>query len=151
MIYDHIENVRHYKGLHPNLDLALAVLEKGDFREQELGKYDVAGQDVYYFLQENTLSEEFKEEFEYHRSYADIHFVISGQEQISYGCRLVGEDTEFDQAGDIGFVPSEKWVDFLLDGNYFAIFLPGEVHQPNQWAGDDKTVHKCVFKVLLDD
>lgn len=151
MIYDHIENIRHYKGLHPNLDLALAVLEKGDFREQELGKYDVVGQDVYYFLQENTLSEEFKEEFEYHRSYADIHFVISGQEQISYGCRLVGEDTEFDQAGDIGFVPSEKWVDFLLDGNYFAIFLPGEVHQPNQWAGDAKTVRKCVFKVLLDD
>ncbi|HFI0452668.1 TPA: YhcH/YjgK/YiaL family protein [Streptococcus suis] len=151
MIYDHIENVRHYKGLHPNLDLALAVLEKGDFREQELGKYDVAGQDVYYFLQENTLSEEFKEEFEYHRSYADIHFVISGQEQISYGCRLVGEDTEFDQAGDIGFVPSEKWVDCLLDGNYFAIFLPGEVHQPNQWAGDTKTVRKCVFKVLVDD
>ncbi|HFI0345396.1 TPA: YhcH/YjgK/YiaL family protein [Streptococcus suis] len=151
MIYDHIENVRHYKGLHPNLDLALAVLEKGDFREQELGKYEVAGQNVYYFLQENTLSEEFKEEFEYHRSYADIHFVISGQEQISYGCRLVGEGAEFDQAGDIGFVPSEKWVDCLLDGNYFAIFLPGEVHQPNQWAGDDKTVHKCVFKVLLDD
>ncbi|HFI0253834.1 TPA: YhcH/YjgK/YiaL family protein [Streptococcus suis] len=151
MIYDHIDNCSQYKGLHPNLDLALAVLEKGDFREQDLGKYVVAGQDVYYFLQENTLSEEFKEEFEYHRSYADIHFVISGQEQISYGCRLVGEDTGFDQAGDIGFVPSEKWVDFLLDGNYFAIFLPGEVHQPNQWAGDAKTVRKCVFKVLLDD
>lgn len=151
MIYDHIEHVRHYKGLHPNLDLALAVLEKGDFREQELGKYEVAGQNVYYFLQENTLSEEFKEEFEYHRSYVDIHFVISGQEQTSYGCRLVGEDTEFDQAGDIGFVPSEKWVDCLLDGNYFAIFLPGEVHQPNQWAGATKTVRKCVFKVLVDD
>ncbi|MDW8681276.1 YhcH/YjgK/YiaL family protein [Streptococcus suis] len=151
MIYDHIEHVRHYKGLHPNLDLALAVLEKGDFREQELGKYEVAGQNVYYFLQENTLSEEFKEEFEYHRSYADIHFVISGQEQISYGCHLVGEDTGFDQAGDIGFVPSEKRMDCLLDGNYFAIFLPGEVHQPNQWAGATKTVRKCVFKVLVDD
>ncbi|HFI0976966.1 TPA: YhcH/YjgK/YiaL family protein [Streptococcus suis] len=151
MIYDRIEHVRHYKGLHPNLDLAIAVLEKGDFREQELGKYEVAGQVVYYFLQENTLSEEFKEEFEYHRSYADIHFVISGQEQISYGCRLVGEDTGFDQAGDIGFVPSEKRMDCLLDGNYFVIFLPGEVHQPNQWAGATKTVRKCVFKVLVDD
>lgn len=53
--------------------------------------------------------------------------------------------------GDIGFVPSEKRMDCLLDGNYFAIFLPGEVHQPNQWAGGTKTVRKCVFKVLVDD
>lgn len=151
MIYDHIKNCSTYKGLHPNLDLALAAMEKGEFRQQELGRYEVAGQEVFYFLQENTLAEDAQPRFEYHRSYADIHFVISGLEQISYGCRLVGEDTEFDLSGDIGFVPSEKWVDCLLDGEYFAIFLPGEVHQPNQWAGGEKTVHKCVFKVLIDD
>lgn len=151
MIYDHINNCSQYKGLHPHLDLALEALEKGDFRLQDLGRYDLKGQEVYYFLQENTLQETADKSFEYHRNYADIHFVISGQEQISYGCRLVGQDADFDTAGDIGFVPSEKWLDCLLDGDYFAIFLPGEVHQPNQWAGGDRTVRKCVFKVLLDD
>ncbi|MDQ8836777.1 YhcH/YjgK/YiaL family protein [Streptococcus ruminantium] len=151
MIYDHISNYSYYMGLHPNLDLALVALEQGIFRDRKLGRYELADQDVYYFLQENTLSKEAQSIFEYHRCYADIHFVIRGREQVSYGSCLVGEDTEFDKTGDIGFVPGEKWVDCLLDGDYFAIFLPGEIHQPNQWVGGEKTVRKCVFKVLIDD
>ena len=151
MIYDHIDNCPNYKGLHPNLDVALSLLESGTFREQELGKYELVGQEVYYFVQENTLQIESSSQFEYHRRYADIHFVISGKEQLSYGYRLIGEDQQFNHESDIGFVSSEKWLDCLLDGEYFALFLPGEVHQPNLWAGEGSTVRKCVLKVLLDD
>lgn len=151
MIYDHIDHCANYKGLDPHLDLALSVLENRAFEGQELGRYAVADEAVYYFIQENTLQKESSDQFEYHRRYADIHFVIRGKEQVAYGCRLVGQDQEFDLAGDIGFVGSEKWVDCLLDGQYFALFLPGEVHQPNLWAGEDPTVRKCVIKVLLDE
>ena len=151
MIYDHIDNCAQYKGLHPHLDLAFSYLESRQYEQENLGSYELAGRDVYYFLQENILQKEQTNQFEYHRRYADIHFVIEGKEHVGYGCRLVGEDVDFDQAADLGFVISEKWLDCLLDGAYFALFLPGEVHQPNGWAGEGDTVRKCVLKVLLDD
>lgn len=151
MIYDSLRHLATYQGLDANLDQAIERLLVGGFENLAPGKYEVDGDRVFFFIQENVLAEEASENFEYHRKYADIHWVMEGAELVSYGYRLLEEEGDFNAKEDIGFVPSEKWLDCLLDGQTFALFFPGEIHQPNQSAGQGKSVRKCVFKVRIDD
>ena len=55
-----------------------------------------------------------------------------------------------EQANSFEFHARYLDLPLLLDGVNFAAFLTGEAHQPNQFAGQEEIVKKCVFKVLLD-
>lgn len=149
MIYDTIEQLSAYQGVHPNLDKAIARLLAGGFAGLEQGRYAVLDEEVFFFIQENTLSDEASDRFEYHKAYADVHWVMEGEEIISYAYADTREAEAFQEEADIGFVTSQKKVDFLLDGQNLALFLPGELHQPNQFAGGRAQVRKCVFKIRM--
>ena len=45
------------------------------------------------------------------------------------------EAVAFDEASDIGFVHCHEHYPLLLGYHNFAIFFPGEPHQPNGYAG----------------
>ncbi len=150
MIYDLIDNIGQYRGLHPNLDLAIDVIAQKEYATKEPGKYAVSGTDVFYFIQENQLANG-GHRFEYHRKYADLHFLLSGEEIISYGYDNGDELESFKEADDIGFVTASRQLDLPINQRYFAFFQPGETHLPNQDAGVGNQVKKCVFKILIDD
>ena len=46
MIYDSLERLALYRGLHPNLDKAIAYCLERDFSQQEAGKYQLDGDQV---------------------------------------------------------------------------------------------------------
>ena len=56
----------------------------------------------------------------------------------------------FDEASDIGFVHCHEQYPLLLGYHNFAIFFPGEPHQPNGYAGMEDQVRKYLFKILID-
>ena len=49
MIYDTLERLGLYRGLHPNLDKAIDHFLRTDFGQQASGRYDVEGDKVFYF------------------------------------------------------------------------------------------------------
>ena len=88
--------------------------------------------------------------YKHHKNYADLHLLVEGHEYSSYGSRIKDEAVAFDEASDIGFVHCHERYPLLLGYHNFAIFFPGEPHQPNGYAGMEEKVRKYLFKILID-
>ena len=58
---------------------------------------------------------------------------------------LRSEAVAFDEASDIGFVHCHEQYPLLLGYHNFAVFFPGEPHQPNGYAGMEDKVRKYLF------
>ena len=84
------------------------------------------------------------------KRYADLHLLVEGHEFSSYGSRVTGEALAFDEASDIGFVHCQESYPLHLGYHNFAIFFPGEPHQPNGYAGQEEVVRKHLVKILID-
>ena len=150
MIYDTLSQLALYRGLHVNLDRAIEHCLQTDFHQQQEGKYEVDGDKVFYFIQNNQLNTAPSDELEVHENYLDLHFLLEGHERIGYGKEIVAVRRPFDKAGDIGFVSCQQIHSLEIDQRTFVIFFPKEPHQPNQYADKEPLVRKCVFKVLID-
>ena len=86
--------------------------------------------------------------FEHHKRYADLHLLVEGHEFSSYGSRVTGEAIAFDEVSDIGFVHCQESYPLHLGYHNFAIFFPGEPHQPNGYAGQEDRVRKQLVKIF---
>ncbi|MGT2757538.1 YhcH/YjgK/YiaL family protein [Streptococcus ovuberis] len=150
MIYDHINNLGTYKGLHPNLDQALDFLSQEALQNLELGRHTIDGDSVFALIQDNQLNQSESPEFEYHRSYLDLHLLLDGQETIIYGFGDRQSTKDYDEVQDFGFETCERHLKMTIDSQHFVIFYPGEAHQPNVYAGAGDAVKKCVVKVFID-
>ena len=151
MIFDELENLAHYRGIHNHLDCAIDYLLTHDLSNYELGRYEINGDKVFFFVQENELNQEENDEFEFHHRYLDLHFLLAGHEIIQYGAKVKKISKPYEKKKDIGFVTCKQLYPLYLDKQNFAAFLPNEPHQPNRFAGKGDKVKKCVVKVLLND
>ena len=143
MIFDDLINIKLYKGIHPNLDQAIDFLYEHRKDSFDLGRYDIDGDKVFLVVQENTLNKDENDRFEH-------HLLVEGHEFSSYGSRILDEAIPFDEASDIGFVHCEKFYPLHLGYHNFAVFFPGEPHQPNGYSGQEEIVRKYLFKIAID-
>lgn len=150
MIFEQWEDVGRYRGLHPHLDQAIDYLLTHDMASFDLGRYAINEDKVFLFVQENQLNQESDDSFEYHERYADIHFLLAGQELMHYGQQVTEVIKDYEAESDIGFVRCRLATSLHLTTDNVAIFLPNEPHQPNLYDHAGKTVRKCVVKVLMD-
>lgn len=150
MIYDQLSELSNYKGLHPNLDKAIDALEATDVTYLQLGKHAIDGDNAFFMLQENTLDKDIGPEFEVHRDYLDLHFLLEGKEITKYGFGDREVCKAYDAAIDFGQETCEREMDVVIDADHFVIYFPGEAHRPNVYADAGDTVKKCVVKVLID-
>ena len=47
MIFDKIKNIDLYRGLYPNLDIAIDYIKKGEYVNLPVGKHEIVGKDVF--------------------------------------------------------------------------------------------------------
>ena len=152
MIFDEKKNLDFYRNLGVEGRYAKAVdfLQNTDLDALEPGKYEIDGDKVFLVVQENVLNQAENDQFEHHKNYADLHLLVEGHEYSSYGSRIKDEAVAFDEASDIGFVHCHEQYPLLLGYHNFAVFFPGEPHQPNGYAGMEEKVRKYLFKILID-
>ena len=151
MIFDHLKYLERYKGLHANLDLAIDFLVKHDVSQDDMGRHEINGDKVFYFIQENTLAQEKSQEFEFHKRYLDLHFLLEGCELIRYGTEIDVLTQAYDAEVDFASSTAKAAVDTYLTSDNFVAYFPEELHQPNRYAGQGEKVRKCVVKVLMVD
>lgn len=151
MLYDKISELSRYLGIHQNLDRAIHYINETELSQLEFGGYDIDGDKVRVFVQDNQLIKEESQEFEYHHDYMDIQLIDQGYEKISYGQGEMIRSQEFNLQNDIGFDICSERVDYYLDTENFVAFFPEERHQPNHFAGQGPNVRKYVFKVKLTE
>ena len=151
MIYAKLKDAPAYRGIHPNLDLALERITPEFLAGVGPERVEIKGGDVYAtrFTYETIPPEE--SFFEAHKKFLDIHIMVEGSEglEVSPPESL----TEFDRAEANDFYAYRGEGDYKLTlspGDFLVVF-PGDAHRIKMQTGKPETVSKVVFKVRIYD
>ncbi len=147
MILDKLVNIAAYRGLHPNLDTAIAYLQSHDVFALPIGRTEVDGDQVFINVMEGPLQQ--NHTWERHQLYADIQVMLGPGEQIAWApvSDLTGFDNYDPQRGDVQLSKdaTEGVVCFVATG-CFGLYLPEDAHRPGIGTGINR---KAVVKVKV--
>lgn len=143
------EFARQYNLNQSYWDKAFAYLKNIDFSKISKGKYPIDGDNVYASVTADSSKDFDKTNWESHRKYADIQYVIDGEEKI--GVCPVSKATvikEYDEKRDAANYEADGKLYLATPGTFF-IFFPSDAHRPNITPGGNKVVKKIVIKVRV--
>ena len=149
MIKDSLNNYDKYTDLSSNIIKGLKYLKNTDFNLLNDGKYFIDGEILYVNIQ--TYITKSNADYEAHRDYADIQYIISGQENIGVTDYTTCSTTiEYNKENDIEFLNGHG--DFIkMDTGDFMILYPDDAHKPSISIDikSPQKVRKAVVKVKL--
>ena len=149
MVFDTIENAPLYYGLGPRIQKALEWIQTADISTMEPGqRIDIDGDNLYatYFDLYTLPWEESK--LEGHRNYADIQYLIEGQEQVGYALLGTMAPVSDYYISDIRFYEG-NWDALTLRSGCFYIVWPQDLHAPRMAVRAPERVRRLVVKVRL--
>ena len=149
MIYAKNKDALSYRGIHPNLDLALEHTTEKYLDSVGYDRVELKGSDVYAtrFTYETVPEEE--SFFEAHQKYLDIHIMLSGSERVEIA--PPEKLTEFDrvEANDFYAYRGEGDYRLVLSPGDFLVVFPNDAHRIKMRVNGPETVTKAVFKVRI--
>lgn len=151
MIYAKNADALAYRGIHPNLDLALEHITPeflASLRDNQ--RVELKGDLVYctQFTYETIPQEE--SFFEAHRRYLDIHIMVEGEERVDMNRPEDLTLTDAQEGNDFYAYQGESWHSTVLRPGEFLVVFPGDAHRIKVQVDGPKTVSKAVFKVCID-
>ncbi len=152
MITDKIENAHLYGGLSEKFSRAFEVLKNTNFAEKENGRYDVDGDNIYYFVQCYRTGPIENGRLEAHKKYIDIQFVAAGRETLGY-CPTDNLQIQqrYDESRDAQFFKVPKGMSRIsLYEGMFCILFAADAHMPGRELAGQCEVLKVVVKVRID-
>lgn len=149
MIIDHIRHADFYLNLSPRFAAGFKFLQTLDFDALTPGRNDIEGDSLFVNSQEYETRLLENGKWEAHRTYADIQFIVEGEERIGYApLESMKLKTEYSPERDVAFYEGDGALITLRQGD-FGIYLPQDVHMPCIASGAPTKVKKVVVKVLL--
>ena len=151
MIFDKICNIKNYKGINKNLDIAIDSIARREYIKGISGKNLVQEEEVFFNVQ-NYITKN-KEEcfFETHKDYLDIQLVMFGEEKIGVTeIEKLKLDKEYDKERDLETQKGEPEIVFEMNENNFLILFPGEPHMPGIKNNEKIEIKKIVYKIKMD-
>ena len=151
MIYAKNADALAYRGIHPNLDLAMEHITPeflAALRDNQ--RVELKGDLVYCtrFTYETIPQEE--SFFEAHRRYLDIHIMVEGEERVDVNRPEDLKLTDAQEGNDFYAYQGESWHSTVLKPGEFLVVFPGDAHRIKVQVDGPKTVSKAVFKVCID-
>lgn len=151
MIYAKNADALAYRGIHPNLDLALEHITPeflAALRDNQ--RVELKGDLMYCtrFTYETIPQEE--SFFEAHRRYLDIHIMVEGEERVDVNRPEDLKLTDAQEGNDFYAYQGESWHSTVLKPGEFLVVFPGDAHRIKVQVDGPKTVSKAVFKVCID-
>ncbi len=133
-------------------EMAFRFLKNNDLSKLETKRYDINGDNLFATVSEYVTKNEETTDFEAHRKYIDIQYVISGNEIMNIAPINTVKDviTPYDSSKDIEFITVGKIVKYSASQDKFFIFFPGDAHRPGLKDGVTSPVKKIVIKLKVD-
>ena len=129
-------------------DKAFAFLKNEDLFDIQTGTYELDGKDVYAIVQEYNSKSPEEAQYESHKVYTDLQYVISGEELIGLtDISSISVKTPYDESKDIMFYNSEKGQTLMAKPGTFFLFFPDDAHRPGMKVTESTPVRKVVIKV----
>ena len=147
MYKDMLSNV-DYSLFSNRIQKGLKYLETAQWESLEDGRYEIDGDNIYINIQ--TYLTKNNADFEAHRKYIDIQYIISGEEKIGVVDYLACTTTiPYDEEKDIEFLKGSGKYHSLKKGE-IMILNSEDAHKPSISIDIDKPqkVRKAVVKVL---
>ena len=149
MILDKLENARLYMSIHAGLKKGFEYLINTDLQALVPGFHEIVGKDIFALVSEFETKGSEECRLEAHRDYADIQYIVSGQEAIGYATLNNQEiTTGYTPERDIVFFDG-KTTPLIIETGMFVVFFPQDVHQPGMQVYRPEKVKKVVIKVKL--
>ena len=148
MIIDRIDNAKIYYPLSKRIEAAFEALKKIDCNTTA-GRVVVDGDDVYINVNEISASPLEGRQFEAHRDYIDIHYILCGEETMEYeGIDRLNVTKEYDAAGDYELLNGEGMKITVKKGDFYLVY-PFDGHKPNGSDVENYKFKKAVAKVRV--
>ncbi len=149
MIIDKLENQKIYFQSSGRFEKGFSFLSNTDLANLTDGRHDIEGDNVFALV--STYTTKFPEEKdpESHIIYADIQYIVSGEEKIGYA--LYDNQPvfkEYIKEKDIMFYKNYSCFINMYSG-MFAVFYPQDIHMPGIMISEPVKVKKIVIKVRL--
>jgi len=130
---------------------AFRFLTINDLKTIPLGRHELEGDSLFVNVDEYTTRNEEDSRFEAHRKYADIQYLVSGEEQIGVtALENTTETVSYNSEKDIVFLTTEQNNYRLASPEKFFVFFPGDAHRPCVKTGENIKIRKAVVKVLIN-
>lgn len=145
-----VNAVEFYKQYHADPALwqkVFTYLRDTDLEKLAPGKYPIDGDKAYASVTEAPSKEMDKANWESHRNYIDLQYVIKGKEKIGVVPINRAVVTNFyDPAKDAAnYTAKGKY--YIAEPGTFYLFFPQDVHRPNIKVDGFDTVKKLVIKI----
>ncbi len=149
MIYDKLNNIQRYHGLHPNLDIAIDyICENLQTMPQHA---DIKGNDVYGNIFTYCTVPDSESFFEAHEAYADIHIMRMGSERVAVSDISVLQTDESRPKDDFWAMHGPEELSINLSPGSFLVVFPGDAHKLKMQIEETANVTKSVFKVKIKE
>ncbi len=152
MIVTDLDHIDHQIPMTPSLRKAFDFLRGREILRLADGRVDIDGDRVFALVQRYETVVTDAPKFEYHRTYIDVQFIVSGEAVIGWAPAERMSVTEaYDAEKDIcfGMVDVGKWTPVRLEAGQLAVLWPEDAHAPKGAAGALSRVMKIVVKVAV--
>ncbi|RPJ60157.1 MAG: DUF386 domain-containing protein [Acidobacteria bacterium] len=151
IISDELKNWEKHVSLQKMAD-AFRFLSRPDLDELEPGRHDIHGDDMYALVQRSESRSIESAEFEAHRLYLDIQYLIAGEEYIAATPQQgLTVSKPYDESRDIEFyLRPADFQKIMMKPGRFVVFYPQDAHLPNCHPDRPGLLHKVVMKVRLE-
>jgi YhcH/YjgK/YiaL family protein len=139
---------RQYAANKQLWDKALAYLKNTDLKALPVGKYVIEPDKVTVSVTEDSTRNFEKTNWESHKKWIDIQYVISGVENMGIA-RVTSAKVikPYDEKRDVANYEVEGKY-YISEPGKFFIFFPEDVHRPNITANNNLPDKKIVIKIL---
>jgi YhcH/YjgK/YiaL family protein len=144
------EFIRRY-AKHPELwQKAFRFLADSEFPHLAAGKHVIDGENLFVNISEYTTKNAEDIPCEAHIKYADIQFMIFGEELMGLAPLSDARNpTPYNAEKDVYFVEASDMRYYLADTSRFFIFFPDDAHRPAVKVTNPVTVKKAIVKVRI--
>ena len=128
-------------------DEAFAFLQSHDLKTLAKGKYPIDSNYVYASVTEDPTKDFDKTNWESHRMYIDLQYVIEGEEKIGVFPAVKAQVIKpYDENKDVANYAADGPIQ-SANPDVFFLFFPTDAHRPGITPGGNKVVKKIVIKI----
>lgn len=151
MILDTLSQASQYTAISPRFEKAFEFLRKVD-ATTPVGRYDIDGEEVYAFVQKHLTRPIEERQYEAHRKYIDLHYIVKGREVVYWAplpllSHITMPFSEEDDAALYSIIP--EGMPYQMKEGEFTLLFPEDGHVPSCNWGEPAEVLKVVVKVKV--
>ena len=149
MIIDRLHNYLAYVGANPDYEKAFGFIKNFQSKTPD-GQYAIDGDRIFAMVQSYRTGPAAAKQWEAHRKYIDLQYVIAGKEKIAWiNINQLKPCTEYDPANDCILLEGPEGTAVEMGAGFFMILLPEDAHKPGcDWNGTEP-VRKIVVKIRI--